>query len=145
MKKQNKYTEVLHDIYSRFGMLEPQVIVKEAADENNPLHEYFTWDDDVAGHNYRLWQARQLIRTIQVEFVGKQVDAYWNVKVEIDGKEKDAYVGIAKVIQSKDLLSQVLAQALNELDYWQKKYDQLKELGGLVNVRKLSKMKQQFL
>lgn len=50
----------------RSGELTPERVVDAAADEKNPLHGYFTWDDDEAAHQYRLWEARRLIRSVKV-------------------------------------------------------------------------------
>ena len=49
------------------GVLTPADVVKDASDESSPLHSYFTWDDTEAAHQYRLDQARTLIRNVKVE------------------------------------------------------------------------------
>lgn len=49
------------------GVLTPDGVVKDARDPKSPLHEHFTWDDSLAAHQYRLDQARTLIRIIHYE------------------------------------------------------------------------------
>ena len=48
------------------GKLTPDLVVQDAEDADSPLHELFEWDDGVAGHKYRLDQARQVITSVRV-------------------------------------------------------------------------------
>lgn len=48
------------------GRLTPEDVVKAAEDEDSPLHGCFTWDNDAAAHQFRLVEARRLIRTVKV-------------------------------------------------------------------------------
>lgn len=58
----------LMEIYTREGVLTPQLVVEEARDPASPLHDRFEWDDTAAGERYRQHQARQLIRTVRVTY-----------------------------------------------------------------------------
>lgn len=49
------------------GILTPDDVVMDARDESSPLHAFFTWDDTEAAHQFRLDQARTLIRNVKVE------------------------------------------------------------------------------
>lgn len=64
------------------GKLIPDDVVEAAGEVSHPLHDYFEWDDDKAGHQHRLWQARVLIRSVRVTVEDRKVPAYVNVKVE---------------------------------------------------------------
>jgi hypothetical protein len=44
-------------------------VVAAATPKSHPLHDRFEWDNRVAGHQYRLVQAAELIRTVHVEVV----------------------------------------------------------------------------
>ena len=44
------------------GVYDPATFVEAAASEQHPAHEWFTWDNDLAGHQYRLAQARQFAK-----------------------------------------------------------------------------------
>lgn len=48
------------------GRLTADRVVSAASDPGSPLHDHFEWDDEKAGHAYRLEQARRLIRSVQV-------------------------------------------------------------------------------
>lgn len=56
----------LRRIYERDGCVRVSVVVKEANPKRSPLHDEFEWDDQVAGHEYRLSQARKLIRVVAI-------------------------------------------------------------------------------
>jgi hypothetical protein len=51
------------------GELTPEVVEEKARDPKSPGHDYFEWDDAVAGYRHRLDQARTLIKTVKVEIV----------------------------------------------------------------------------
>ena len=50
------------------GVLTPEAVVATATPRNHPLHSRFEWDNRVAGHKYRVWQAHQLIRVARIRF-----------------------------------------------------------------------------
>jgi EAL domain-containing protein (putative c-di-GMP-specific phosphodiesterase class I) len=49
------------------GLLTPEAVVKEAADPASPLHRYFEWDNRKAAHQFRIEQARRLIRSVEID------------------------------------------------------------------------------
>lgn len=58
--------EQLQAIYNRHHALTPSIVLNEATDVKHPLHHRFTWDDTEAGHRWRLYQAQNLIRSVNV-------------------------------------------------------------------------------
>lgn len=48
------------------GELTPQAVVDDARPEDAPLHAHFEWDDSIAGEQYRLVQASEMIRKAQI-------------------------------------------------------------------------------
>jgi hypothetical protein len=59
------YTAILRDMMqvSRLTFTE---IVEKARDADHPLHDYFDWDDAIAGQKHRLEQARQLLYRVKM-------------------------------------------------------------------------------
>ena len=55
------------------GKLTPELVVQSARSKNSPLHDYFDWDDKVAGVHWRIQQARELIRSIRIEITTSNV------------------------------------------------------------------------
>jgi len=49
------------------GKIDPHEVVLAAQDPDSPLHECFTWDDAEAASQFRLEQARALIRRVKFE------------------------------------------------------------------------------
>jgi hypothetical protein len=53
-------------IYDRDGSVKASVVVAEAKPKNAPLHPKFEWRDKVAAEQYRLEQARKIIRVARI-------------------------------------------------------------------------------
>lgn len=51
------------------GVLRPADVVDAARNPNSSMHGQFEWDDGEAAEQYRLYQARILIRRVQVEVI----------------------------------------------------------------------------
>ena len=48
------------------GALRPADVLDAAKDKTSPVHSYFEWDDTKAAEQWRLEQARKLIREVEV-------------------------------------------------------------------------------
>ena len=59
--------ECLDRIRIKHGHLKPEVVVSYAKPDESPLHRVFEWDDAAAAEEYRLIQARTLVRSVVVE------------------------------------------------------------------------------
>lgn len=108
-------------------------VVDAARDESSPLHVCFTWDDGEAAHQYRLIEARNLLR-VYVErpegTEGPVVRAF--VSLTTDRVEKGGgYRSIADVMSDDELYQQWLKDAIVQLRNFQKKYQDIKELGSV--------------
>lgn len=56
----------LRKIETQEGRLTPADVIAAARPPKHPLHSQFEWDDKVAGEQYRIEQARRLIRSVRV-------------------------------------------------------------------------------
>jgi len=115
------------------GILTPLMVVQAARAEDSILHPLFDWNDTVAANKHRLFQARSVINTISVTFVGKKTDAYFSANVIINNEPIKAYFSAEKVFSDEELKRQVLETALQELKYWERKYKQLSELVKVID------------
>jgi hypothetical protein len=61
--------EELLAIRADYGQLTPANVVAAASAADHPLHSRFEWDDTVAASQYRLVQARELIRVVREHYV----------------------------------------------------------------------------
>lgn len=56
----------LRALVERDGELTAESVLREARRKTSPIHSYFEWDDTEAANQYRLEQARRLIRRVRV-------------------------------------------------------------------------------
>lgn len=119
--------KVLGEAFERLkssGPLTADRVLRDATNPRSTLHKFFMWDDQKAAHQYRLSQARQLIRSIEIvleDAKGKQVPmrAFYNVK-DADGQR--GYEPMSFVFSTPDLADQVIAEAFAQLESWKAKY-----------------------
>lgn len=90
------------------GELYTADVVESAKDKKSPIHDGFTWDNSVAGHNWRLHEARQMIRLIYtVSPNSNPVPEYINVQktvVEVAGSDEESETSRAQYYQSRRVL-----------------------------------------
>ena len=53
------------------GVGNPEVLVERAKDETCPIHDLFEWNDGIAAHQYRVYQARNYLGSIVIHSVFK--------------------------------------------------------------------------
>lgn len=116
------------------GLLRAVDVVREAANAASPLHSHFQWDDGVAAAQYRLWQARQLIR-VMVTYLPANNTAY-NVRVYYSltpdrTQPGGGYRVVVDVFDAQQLRAQLLAEALREMHHFQHKFRELEELNRI--------------
>lgn len=127
-----KIGEALADISAKAGgHLTPAAVVDAAKDRKSVLHRHFEWDDAVAANQFRLDQARSVIRAIHVE----NADASSGMArafVSIREKDGTSYRSMEDVLASSDLQSRLLAKAEADLIAWEHRYQSLEEVCNLV-------------
>jgi len=114
------------------GLVKPAKVVKFAENPETLLHSKFEWDDNKASYNYRIWQARQIIRLelTVVETKGKKESITTRLFVSLSEDRTNAkgYRLIEKVMNNTSLREQLLKDALDELIRIKVKYKSLNEL-----------------
>lgn len=124
-----KYTEELSKIAAAHGgTLYPRDVVEAARPEDSPLHDAFTWDDTEAARQWRLEQARRLIR-VQVTILpnnNKPVQAF----VSLTQKRLDdgGYLPIQTILSNEKLIARMKQDAATELEIFTRKFQQISEL-----------------
>jgi hypothetical protein len=114
---------------SNGGILQAETVVEAAADLESPLHGSFQWDDTEAARQWRIEQARRLIRSvlIMVPNYKKPVPVYISLKFD-RMQPKGGYRTIIDVMSNKDQREMLIAEAMADLQTWQAKYAMLEEL-----------------
>lgn len=119
---------------SKNHMLTPQAVVEQARDESSALHNYFEWDDTVAAEEFRIEQARRIIRVAVTvltcpDGVDRKVRAFVSLKPDqADGK---GYRAMGKVLSNAKMRKQLLDSAYADLERFQKRYADLQELASV--------------
>lgn len=72
-KNSNIIAKELELIKKTHGYLDKELVLQEATNKNSPLHPMFLWDDQIAGHRYRLTIAARMIQAAQVIWTRKQL------------------------------------------------------------------------
>lgn len=122
------------------GILRPKDVVEYARDKKTALHSSFIWDDTKAAHEYRLYQARQLIRVrvtlLDVPGDTRNVRAFVSLKSERYNRAGGGYRAIVDVMSDEELRARMLSEALEEMAVFQEKYKILSELADVFNSMK---------
>lgn len=87
------------------GRLTPDLVVADAESSSSPLHELFEWNDGIAGHKYRIEQARQVITSVRVVITTehKAVSTVFYVRDPEADPTEQGYVSINKLRSDSDL------------------------------------------
>lgn len=140
----------LLDIYEKNDhKLTPEAVITTARDTDNPLHACFEWNNEKAGEEYRLQQARKIIQCVtvvkQIDNKNVSVRAFVNLKQDADGnlthnpfniKGKSYYVSMDDAMNNDFTKAYTVEKAIIELNIWTEKYKNLKLLSSLVNIIK---------
>lgn len=143
--------ELMQIMDSHDGMLYPKDVVDFARDETTELHSKFEWDNTVAGENYRIWQARHLIRA-EVTILPRNNDpitisAFVSMKQDRcqqpdNGRDIiGGYRSMINVLQTPSLRKTLLEEAIAEHDLWEKKYQEVRELVEIFSAARTVKQK----
>jgi len=136
-EKQIKNPRVIATIKSlrdRRGLILPSSVVEAARSSRSPLHKYFDWNDNKAAHEWRLQQARYLIRQCVevIELVkDKPQDIHVFVSLPSERNKKGGYRLMVDVLNDEERCGKMLQAALDELMRVRNKYANLRELASI--------------
>jgi hypothetical protein len=128
----------LRKIAERDGKVTPDAVVEAARPKTSPLHSHFQWNNDKAAHEYRLWQARQLIAVVVFERAPNDLQrTFTSVVLEKETSSgavivERAYVETKKALENPNLRQQILEEAIREAKHWSCKYRHFEELTSIV-------------
>ena len=130
----------LEALHEEHGTISAELVLEAATPKKSTLHDYFEWDNSAAAHEYRLEQARLLVRSIVVKIErDDSAPVTTRAFVQINQPLKDdtpqvsgTYMPLSVVVQDTDLRHQLVKQALHEIEVFQRKYAALEEVIGYV-------------
>lgn len=119
------------------GELTPQDILDDAKHDNSPLHSFFEWSDSEAAQQYRLQQARGLIRAVVAIYTredeGKPA-VRQKAYVHINEPSAPHYRESSHAMSVQKTRQLVLQRAWRELQAWRSRYRDLEEFADLIKV-----------
>jgi hypothetical protein len=117
---------------NQYGDLVAEDVVAFAANPNTALHLRFEWDDSVAGHKYRLVQARNIIRVVVELEPHTQRRIRTFVSLESTRQRSGGgYGDMHDVMSNDETQAELLDMALKDLNRVREKYACLTELAGV--------------
>ena len=121
--------EAVESIIDQHGGVTPEILLQEATKKRSVLHSCFEWDDTVAAQNYRLDQARYILRQIEVVIEREdkeplRIRAFHCVE---DEEQCRRYITITQARSESEMWDQVVSRAMKEIKQWQDTYRGIKE------------------
>lgn len=117
------------------GELHPLDVVNDARSESSPLHACFEWDDTEAANQYRLSQARYIIRSIEITYEKPDSTGGECVVVQYanlgDRSDSKPYQDIRVIMSNKRDRDKYVRMVLRELKTIRDKYKHIKELSAV--------------
>ena len=114
------------------GALIPEHIVREAAQEQSPLHDEFEWDDSKAANRYRVEQARYMIRHIVAKPIVEDAPAKpMRAFVSVAKEGSNHFTSMAVAMSDQELREQLLRRAWREFQVWRNRYSEIEELAAI--------------
>lgn len=126
--------ETLNEIAGT-GTVTSQTFLDVSRPETAPTHNLFEWNDEIAAERYRLQQATIVINAIEIEIENtsetKQSQVAFVNIVKKAPHRSGSFVPINIALSDQDMRSVVLANAMNELESFRRKYQNLNELASV--------------
>lgn len=119
------------------GQVSPNAIVDAAKKKTHPLHKLFTWDDTEAAAKYRLQEAGNLLRSIEITYeeLPEQPRRAFEIitkKTSGDPETKTLYGTAEEVAADPKAHSRLIAEAVTTLMAWRTRFRYLQELSHLI-------------
>jgi DNA-binding Lrp family transcriptional regulator len=118
------------------GLLKVEHVVRKARNPNSALHQFFEWDAKSAQEALHEMIARKLIRAYQVYVEVKDVEKPQKVRAFVslssDRKAGGGYRLLADVMTDEEKREEMIADALKDLEAFERKYRQLSALAPVL-------------
>jgi hypothetical protein len=119
---------VIINLYEENGHIAPSQLIEAARPKRSPAHKAFEWDDKKAGSEYRLIQARQWIRRVEI-IIDEKPERFVHVPLIVTEDETASegyYKPTSVVVCDEDEYIRALAQLRARLNSAKLSLDELK-------------------
>lgn len=112
----DKLNEELTRIWKRDGNIKPSVLIDESREPGAPLHDRFEWNDEKAGEQFRLVQARTMIRVGRIIVEGEPERVVHIPRIQKgEGCGEGEYKPISVVVGDYDDFTLAMKEAMVKL------------------------------
>lgn len=120
------------------GLLMPERVVEAAQDPASPLHTHFTWDNNEAAMQWRLQQARMLIRSVEI-VIDKRAPVRVNAFVSLpsDRTHGGGYREVQTVLSNDFMRAQLLDDIQKHIEKWETR---AAEIGMAIDLAPMKKI-----
>ena len=115
------------------GLLTAALVVSDARKLRAPHHHCFEWDEAEAARQYRLEQARYLLRSVAVVMKDSATGEERTVRAFVNFRDDSGtpYTSLYAAMSDPEIRAQILVRAKAEFDTWRDRYNELEELAGV--------------
>ena len=113
------------------GIITAEELVNFARDAKSPLHKFFEWNDTAAARQYRILQARDILRIVVEIVPNGNRNETMRVTAHLTSDTKGGYRLTTDILSDEEMTAQLLSDALAELTAFQNKYRRLKQLSSV--------------
>jgi hypothetical protein len=106
-------------------------LVQAAENPQSAFHGYFTWDNDEAGHQYRLEEARRLIKSYTIYQPDIKAEVQIFTSLDMDRIMGRGYRWTMDAAQDTDLRTELVYTTLKQLMSLESKYRHIVELASI--------------
>ena len=127
----------IEKLMEKEGIVTTQNLLDSARPEDSPIHPCYEWDDSIAAERYRRKQSRDILNNlVRVEVVETVTEPLNTVKAFVniadnDKFESGKYVYTNVAFANDGMKDIILRKALDELNSFKKRYENLKELADV--------------
>ncbi len=123
----------LRRIEEKKGVLDAELVVEYAKSKKSPIHDAFEWDNSLAAHEYRLTQARTMIRSLRVvvEDATQPKRLFWHTVEQCGKNQKSMYVLRDRLGGEAELQEATYREVVSQLKGLRARYAELKELSDI--------------
>ena len=107
------------------GKLTSEIVVRDAARSNSPLHELFDWDDESVANKYRITRVNGILGTLMTSYRGSDVRAFFGFGKRTEGV---IFRPLERVLRSQKLRDEQIQRELRRLERWKTRTAFLPEL-----------------
>jgi hypothetical protein len=112
--------------------LTPADVLDRARSANSSLHDHFEWDDSAAAEQYRLSQAGELIRSIEIDVSRSNLSTNTvRAFVSVERQGERSYTSTVHAMSDAELRRQVVQRAWADFDALRKRHQGLTELAAI--------------